>query len=141
MSEDMVYSANPGDDPNLKAWIKDRLQEVVLELGERGVVDSMLVEAKPDWMLPRTLLIGRIRERGRKTGFDWFICGDAPLTHAEHTVASTAREAARHFALQWQLKAAREGNSGEELAQRAEALYELVEDDRFWDDSGTGAAA
>jgi hypothetical protein len=141
MSEGMVYSASSGDDANLQAWIKDRLQQAVVELGERGVVDSLLVEAKPEWVLPNTLLIGRIRERGRKTGFDWFICGDAPLTHAEHTVASTPREAARHFSLQWQLKAARESNSGDELAQRAEALYELVEDDRFWDDSDSGAAA
>jgi hypothetical protein len=116
----------------LNAWIKEQLHSAVRQLGEQGVVEGMVVEAKPAWVLPFVLVIGRVREKDQETGFDWFISGDAPVTNADHSVAETPREAARHFALQWQLRAARQGDAGEELARKAEALYEIVEDDEFW---------
>jgi len=116
----------------LNNWIKDQLQAAIQHLGKLGVIQSVVVEAKPAWVLPFTLVIGQVREKERLVGFDWFISGDAPITHAEAAAAKTPREAARHFALQWQLKAARQGEDGEDLARKAEALYELVEDDQFW---------
>lgn len=132
MSEQSTTSGAPQHDKELNAWIKEQLHTAVRQLGDLGVVESMVVEAKPAWVLPYTLLIGRVRERSRLVGFDWFISGDAPVTHADHTVAKSPREAARHFALQWQLRAARQGDAGEELARKAESLYEIVEDDEFW---------
>jgi hypothetical protein len=132
VSEESGGNGAAPNDKALRAWIKEQLQSAVRQLGELGVVESMLVEAEPTWVLPFTLLIGRVREKGRALGFDWFISGDAPITHADHTVAKTPREAARHFALQWQLRAARQGDAGEELARKAESLYEIVEDDEFW---------
>jgi hypothetical protein len=119
----------------LNKWIKQRMDEAVHELLDRGVAESLLVEAKPAWVFPFTLLIGQLREQGRTAGFDWFICGDAPLSCAPSSVAVTARDAARHFALQWQLDAVRQGEAGNELAQRAGALYELVENDSLWQES------
>lgn len=120
------------DDPALQAWIQRQMNNAVHEMMERGLVESLVVEAKPAWVLPCTLLIGKIRRQHQNSGFDWFICGDAPLSYTLSTVAATPRQAARHFALQWQLDAARQGDAGNELARKAGALYQLVEQDVFW---------
>lgn len=116
----------------LNAWIKQTMDSAVHHLMDLGLAESVIVEAKPAWVFPFTLLIGRLREHGQLGGFDWFICGDAPTSHLSSTVAATPREAARHFALQWQIDAARQGEAGEELARKAEALYELTEKQGLW---------
>jgi len=132
----MDKSMNPSEtaqaDAKLNAWIKQVLDAAVQQLLARALSDSVVVEAKPAWVMPYTLLIGRFRDHGRQTGFDWFICGDAPLSHVSSKVAATPREAARHFALQWQLDAARLGEAGVELVRKAEALYELVQQEALW---------
>lgn len=127
----------PGPRPNesIEAWIKKSMDGMVQELMDRGVLDSIVAEARPAWMLPYTLLIGQVREHGKAGSFDWFICGDGPTTVANSKVATSPREAARHFALQWQLESARKGGAGAELAHKAGALYELVEDQELWESS------
>lgn len=123
----------PEPDEALKAWTKKTMDVAVKELMDRGVLESVVAEARPAWMLPFTLLIGQVREHGATEGFDWFICGDGPITVASSKVAASPREAARHFALQWQLQASRKGGEGTELTHKAEALYELVEDPGLWE--------
>lgn len=125
----------PQQDEALEAWIKKSMDDVVQELMDRGVLDSIVAEARPAWMLPFTLLIGQVREHGKTGGFDWFICGDGPTTVANSKVAASPREAARHFALQWQLESARKGAEDAELSRKAGALYELVEDQDLWESS------
>jgi hypothetical protein len=51
-------------------------------------------------------------------------------------VATPPRDAARHFSLKWQLDAARniEPALAETLIAKAEALYELVEDESLWEE-------
>jgi hypothetical protein len=117
----------------LQAWIKQQMDASVPELIKLGLADAVVFEARPAWVFPYTLVIGQCRDRGREKGFDWFICGDAPLSHVGSDVATTPREAARHFALNWQLEAARQGEAGAALAEKAEALYELVENDGLWE--------
>jgi hypothetical protein len=133
----------------LRSWIKKQLDDTVHELMGLGRYESVIVEAKPAWVFPFGLLIGKIREQNQDTGFDWFICGNFPTVIAPSALADTPREAARHFALQWQLEAERrsqaapgmltESESGpgqaavdSELVKRAESLYELVEQDNLW---------
>lgn len=116
----------------LDAWIKEQMKAAVPALIDLGLAEAAVVEARPAWVFPYTLLIGQCRDRGRSSGFDWFICGDAPLSHVSSEKAATPRDAARHFALKWQLDAARQGDAGEALARQAEALYELVEEDSLW---------
>lgn len=130
MSED---HPRPQPDEAHRAWVKQTMDDAVQELMDRGVVESVVAESRPSWILPFTLLIGQVREHGDTEGFDWFICGDGPTTVATSKVAATPREAARHFALQWQLQAAREGGDGGGLSQKASALYELAEDEEFWE--------
>jgi len=128
----MTEKSKPHSSEELHAWVRQQMQAAVYELLDRGLFEGMYVEAQPAWVFPFTLLIGRIREQGDTGAFDWFVTGDAPLSHVHSSLAATPVDAARHFALQWQLDAARQGQSGEELARKAEALYELVQQPGLW---------
>jgi len=139
---------NPGRE-QLRAWTKIQLDGAVRKLTRPGAIDSMIVEAKPAWVLPYQILIGKFRAHGQAKDFEWFICGEVPTDTLESTVAPTPREAARHFAMKWQLQAARHQDltaqesrgavpetdgkdPGEQLAFKAESLYSLVDDERLW---------
>lgn len=139
---------NPGRE-ELSKWIKQQLDRAVRKLLDKGVIDSLIVEAKPAWVLPFQILIGKIRAQDQPKKFTWFICGQVPTDYLESSAASTPRDTARHFAMQWQLTAAKQldkagqnasaGDSGGQtkqtgmqLADHAEALYEVVEEERLW---------
>jgi hypothetical protein len=142
---------NPESPKNeeLNAWIKKQRDAAVSKFTRKGSIDSLIVEAKPAWVLPFQILIGKIRAQGLAKDFDWFICGELPTDYLASSVTSTPRETAKHFAMKWQLAAARhkrsteqdlsaatpdpqQEDSGDQLAGHAEALYEVVEDDRLW---------
>jgi hypothetical protein len=105
----------------LDAWTSQTLETAVQELLDGGITSNALVEAKPAWVLPFQILIGMLREQGDDTGFWWFIGGDLPTDHAKSTIAPSAREAARYFALRWQLRAAKDADAdaGSRLAEKA----------------------
>ena len=120
---------------------------------QRGFIDSVLVEARPVWTLPYQVVIGQVRPEKETATFKWVISGVVPVDCIDSSVASTPREAGRHFAMKWQLDAARYQDPsvqktlgqapaqgwvqlGEALAKQAEALYELVETESHWQDSG-----
>jgi hypothetical protein len=103
------------------------------------------------WTLPHRLFIGKIWPKSDKTRAFWVISGsDIPTDHIEASLAETAREAAKHFAMKWQLQSARLEDLGsssaagdemqdvnwDQVANRlqvqAEALYGLVEKDDIW---------
>lgn len=123
------------------SWIRETLNRAVREITNQGVFDGEFVEARPVWSLPERVLIGQIRETDEQAAFQWIICGDFPTDHIASTVASTPREALRHFSLKWQLDA---GDSqaldehAENLVARAEQLYEMVADDSLWQEPGGG---
>ena len=133
----------------LNAWIKKQLDASVRKLMDQGAIDSLIVEAKPAWVLPFQILIGKIRPQGQSSEFIWFICGEIPTDYLSSSVATTPRETAKHFVMKWQLAAAKhqqktsqdpsaatpesqQEDAGVQLADHAEALYEVVEDDRVW---------
>jgi hypothetical protein len=145
----MNENLNSPDQEKLKVWIKTQLSTAVRKLTDQGNVESLLIEAKPAWALPYQILIGKIREQGESNRFQWFICGEVPTDFLESAVATTPRDAARHFAMKWQLQAARyqeivnqdlarptpkfyRNELGGQLADMAEALYALVNDERLW---------
>lgn len=119
------------DQEELQAWVKQTLKAAVGELIDKGAFESLLVEAKPAWVFPFRVLIGRIREKGQSKLFDWFICGEVPTDLVDSRTASSPHEAARYFAMKWQLEAARQQVLSEQ-ADQAEALYALVEDEALW---------
>ena len=129
----------------LNTWIKKHLDASVRKFMKQGGIESIMLEAKPAWVLPFQILIGKIRTPGSSNEFDWFICGEVTTDYLESSVASTPRDAAKHFSMKWQLAAARhqqnpvaitqksrQEDPAAELVKQAEALYELVEDDRLW---------
>ena len=135
---------NPGRQ-ELDAWTKKHLNAAVRKLMNLNAIDSFIVEAKPAWVLPFQILIGKIRAQGQSMDFEWFICGEVPTDFLESTVASTPKEAARHFAMKWQLEAAKHQDHSEQkepvpelrnqdsqLVDKAEALYALTDDERLW---------
>ena len=137
----------------LEKWVKNQLNSCINELIDQGEFSSVMVEAKPAWVFPFGILIGMVREQDQQQGFDWFITGDFPTARVHSTVATTAREAARHFALQWQLEAKKLEDSADDdlstgnlfagdntqiiadLVERAESLYELAEQDSLWQEA------
>jgi len=139
------------DQEELNNWIKRTLDSAVKELMDRNIVDVLVAEARPAWVFPFQILIGKVRERGSKMGHTWFICGDrVPTDHVHSSKASSPREVARHFALKWQLDTARAQEAWErsggkwmpgarsadgkgERVEQAEALYELVTIDKLWE--------
>lgn len=126
----------------LNAWIKKQLNTAVQKAMKQGSVEGLLVEAKPAWVLPFQVLIGKIRTQGQAAQFQWCICGEVPTDFLQAGIANSPREALRHFSMKWQLAAARhkevnlknptqEDPEGQ-LATHAEDIYSLVEDDRLW---------
>lgn len=122
-------------DQTTQEWVSSHVSNAVYDLMDQGVLEDFLVEAKPAWVLPMTLIIGKARVRGSANRFYWFLCGDAPTMAAEGTVAATPRLAARHFSYQWQLKLSAENNGDASELQKAESLYELTEMDQFWNET------
>lgn len=122
----------------LKAWVKKQLSRGVYDLIDAGIIEDTVVEAKPAWVLPYTLVMGRIRGRGDQDNFEWFICGECQTSHVSGSSANTPREAARHIALQWQLQIENMSNGDQqkanELQEQAESLYSLTELDELWHD-------
>ncbi len=136
------------------AWAKDRLDKAVLEIMKTGIFEGATVAARPVWTLPNKIVIGRARDSGSDQREFWIIAGDIPTDCVNLETCATPRDAARHFALKWQLGAEqiRDPDSREkqgitqdmdwetasdELASIAEDLYQVVEADQAWDNSET----
>jgi len=130
-------------------WIREILDKAVREIAELGVMADELVEARPVWSVPNKIMIGQVRVANEPTTFIWIICGDLPTDHISSTVASTAREALRHFSLKWQLDASRYDDPAtrkafgldetqdwsrftKQLIAKAEELYAMAEDEGLW---------
>lgn len=133
----------------LDRWIRQQVELAVAEFLRLGTVESPLVEAKPAWVFPLKVLIGKLREQRGGQHHTWFICGDVPFDYISSSVAETPRQAARHFVLKWQLDAerarstvidkgvARQGidEPPDRLESAAELLFKLVSENALWNTS------
>ncbi|MDJ0748727.1 MAG: DUF4826 family protein [Woeseiaceae bacterium] len=110
------------------------VNEAIRGAADAGIVDEALVEARPAWALPNRLLVGQLREQMNPRTFHWFIAGEAPLDFTASANAASPRDALRHFAMKWQLDAERTDDADRkaELIELAESVYELADDERFW---------
>lgn len=137
------------DSSELAAWSREQLNAAVEELIRAGELDWILIEARPAWAYPGSTVIGQVREQGEHHRFLWVICGAPPVDYISSKLAATPREAARHFAMKWQLEAARkrepqvrrkldpEGTRDwdalcDTLEARASSLYKLTEVESLW---------
>lgn len=141
----MKESRAEKDRAALTSWFKPLLDAVVKEMLARKVVADAAVEASPVWVLPYKILIAKVWGISQKTRFVWTISGEAVVTdHIPGSMAATPRDAARHFALKWQMDADRlialgetkegqhMGNYVNKLIRDAEALYDLTEQKEIW---------
>ena len=142
----MNQKTDKPDQKELDAWVKKNLNTAVHKFIDKGTIDSAVVEARPAWVLPFQILIGKIRAKNQPENFTWFICGELPTDYVEASVAKTPKEVARHFSLKWQLTASNfqgkninqdpsqiaQDDVAGNLIKHAEALYGLVEIERLW---------
>lgn len=136
------------DPAALKAWVEEQYQNMAHYAANQGLVADV-ADGRPVWAVPGQVFLGRIWPKGSAETAYWVISGALPTDHIDAALAGTAREAARHFSLKWQLQAAqieRGAESGDEeeaiapdwanIAERlvasAQTLYRMVEDDQYW---------
>jgi hypothetical protein len=134
---------------DLVEWSREQLGSAVDSLMREDIFNSDLLEVRPAWAFPNEFVIGRVREQGERSSFIWVICGSTPVDFLSSAVASTPREAARHFTMKWQLEAERHRDPAvqkhvdpgaqknwkelcDALEARASALSTLVETDGLW---------
>jgi hypothetical protein len=113
-------------------------------------ISGAAIDAAPMWAKPYKILIAKVWDATQKSAFIWTIAGeDAVTDHVTGAVAANPQEAARHFALKWQMDAERlravaqeKAPAGQDkqfvdeyanrLVQKAEALYEMTTHDEIW---------
>lgn len=128
-------------------WWKNALDSALAEVITKQLFAQPIIEARPVWQLPKVLLIAKVKVQTSKY---WLITGrDSPTDILSETNAATAQEAARHFALKWQLAAEQlsaetrlqnsESNEAQDLNEKirhlihcAESLHELAHLDHLW---------
>lgn len=131
----------------LLAWVTGQLQAQARHVVQKKLVTGSKARAYAAWALPGKLCLGRIVSVNDKAQAYWVISGDAPTDELQLKLAATPRDAARHFALKWQMMAARLGDArkpaqsakpetwtevSDKLAWTAEALYRLTTEDEHW---------
>lgn len=134
----------------LRGWYKKVLDNTVREMLKSRAVTGAAIEAAPMWAVPFKVLIAKVWDATQKSQFIWTIAGeDAVTDHIPGPMAANPQEAARHFALKWQMDAERllvraqdnprAKHGGEvvadytaKLVTKAEALYDLATQDEVW---------
>jgi uncharacterized protein DUF4826 len=147
----MTDSNTGADQEALESWYKPLLDSAVKEMVRIKAITGVAVQASPTWMLPHEILIAKVWGVNQESDFVWSISIDKFIAdYVAGTVASTAREAARHFSLKWQMDANRlldmEENKApiakpdidlkaysKRLIQYAETLYDLADRDESWE--------
>jgi ubiquinone/menaquinone biosynthesis C-methylase UbiE len=119
-----------GEREDIEAWRQKQVEEAVRIVTDSRSYSGPLLEARPVWASPFLAMICQVREQGVEGHFHWTISGDAPTGTVDSQAAATPQEAARHFALEWHLEAAR--SNDETLASTAEALFVMIADDSVW---------
>ncbi|GHA11357.1 hypothetical protein GCM10008090_21400 [Arenicella chitinivorans] len=127
------------DKPEITDWVNKTLAQSVHTLAARNVIESQIAEAKPSWIFPFSIMIGKVRTSTSHTQTIWFANSNELVHFAAEDVALTPREAARHFALKWQLDAQRlydndtvDNVLADSLVAQSTSLLELVEQDSLW---------
>ena len=136
------------DEQAFADWHKAQQQQVADYLRRQQIFDTD-IGGEWLWLIPHRAMLGRVWPKQGANPKLWVITGVVPTDHAETGAARTCREAARYFALKWQLEAARLGKGNDaaprvgdakvdwksmenNIALRAEWLHDLVQDNRRW---------
>jgi hypothetical protein len=136
------------DEAAFAEWHKAQQQQVADYLRRLQIFDSDIT-GEWLWIIPHRAMLGRVWPKHGTSPKLWVITGVVPTDHAEAGAARSCREAARYFALKWQLEAARLGKGTQDapqvgdakvdwkemegnIAARAEWLHDLMQNNRRW---------
>ena len=136
------------DEAAFAQWHQAQQQQVADYVRRQRIFDTDIT-GEWLWIIPHRAMLGRIWPKHGVSPKYWVITGVVPTDHAEAGVARNVREAARYFALKWQLEAARLGKGSgtapsvggdkidwkdmeNNIARRAEWLHDLMQDNRRW---------
>ncbi|CAN5214386.1 hypothetical protein BH24PSE2_BH24PSE2_02570 [soil metagenome] len=146
---------DPADFEAFTTWAQGEINAMGQHAHTSGLVAT---EARGQmmWAVPQKAFIGKVwPEQDRRASY-WVISGEGlPTDHIAADLATTPRDAARHFALKWQLesthlsslsgqaRASRDDDAadvdwteiGKTLERQAELLYDYVQRDDLWDDA------
>jgi len=142
-----MSSPMPFDEQAFAEWHKAQQQQVANYLRRQQIFDTDIT-GEWQWIIPHRAMLGLVWPKHGVSPKFWVIAGVVPTDHAESGAARNCRDAARYFALKWQLEAARLGKgSGAptlgdakvdwkemegNIARRAEWLHDLMQDNRRW---------
>jgi len=141
------------DKEAFRAWAQEQMQAMAKHLASRGLIDKDEVKVEARWNYPFRILLAQAW--GAKSAHEkfWVIAGDVPVDHVEGGLVTDARGALKHFALRWQMQGARVKSAdrdigadqqrsklrvnwtdiGDTLAEKAEFIYALADDERNWE--------
>ena len=145
----MVFKSQEEQDEYVE-WAKGQVQGMAQHVRDSDLFQEEAM-GHAVWTLPHRLFIGKVWPKSTRSQAYWIISGvDIPTDHIEASLAGTARDAARHFSMKWQLQGARlakmrttesveetqDEHYWQEIASRlqaqAEGLYGLVEREEIW---------
>ena len=145
-----MSNRNSNESDPLRAWYKSELDRVVKKAIKTGAITGAAVEATPVWAVPNEVLIAKIWGAAQKSQFVWTISGTGAITDfVDGSVATNPRDAAKHFALKWQMNAeqinratrsnpmtlktqAKIEAQAQEIINKAESLFDLTTRDDIW---------
>ena len=153
----MTSKSDETDSEEAVAWARARLDEACMTASGIGILEGITFDARVAWTLPQRIVIGQIRDTGPSLREFWIIAGEVPTDCIDASTSATPRDAARHFALKWQLgaeqlrdPAVREGrglkpvrdwaSAADELERVATELYALAAEDLAWRSALTDGA-
>lgn len=115
-------------------WAQGQLRNASKFLAEKGVILETVFNEVSTYMTNKVAIF-KIRDKERNKY--WVITGDMPTDYAPASVAKDYKEAARHFSLNWQLKAENiirmptrtkvQSEFAQLLVNKAEELYSLID--------------
>lgn len=123
------------------AWVRDKFQAANKYLAEKGIITTKVLTKESRYVAPLVAVWKFETSDNKKV---WVISGELPTDHVGVQAATNARDAMRHFALSWQMKAenilqelrTRPDQTQYQFAQllikRGEDLYSLVDDEALW---------
>ena len=118
-------------------WVREQYQVATKYLAAQGLVTDSVVVEESRYLIP---FVTVWKLKVLDGSYFWVVCGDLPSDHNPIDVASSAREAVRHFSLKWQMQAENLLKSGDKeqeefaklLINRAEGLYDIHQQENVW---------
>ncbi|RUO50863.1 DUF4826 family protein [Pseudidiomarina aquimaris] len=128
-------------DEEASTWVREQFQAANKYLAENGIITDRVLTKESRYLVPY-VAVWKFTTQDKKEL--WLVNGDVPTDVVGAKAAKDAREALRHIALQWQLKAqsiiddpkAQQDDEQIKYAQylisRAEGIHDAVQTESLW---------